>query len=269
MVGGRDYGKSPFNLATQGQRQPGSAFKPFILAEALRRGLGRRRSRRASASSRSLERAARRSSSSTTSRTSTPGQHARQRAHVLRQLRLRRGGHQARHEARRRLAERMGIRTPVSSNYAMTLGGLKQGVTPLDMAHAYQTFAARGNRSSAGRSARGERGPVGIRRVERNDELARVVTARTRDAQQRVLPRNAPTRDEMMPTSSSAAPHAAPNGAASARARPARPRTTATPGSSASATASPSPSGSATPTGSSRCRPTSRAGRSRAAPSRR
>ena len=39
----------------------------------------------------------------------------------------------------------MGIRTPVSTNYAMTLGGLKQGVTPLDMAHAFQTFAANGN----------------------------------------------------------------------------------------------------------------------------
>ncbi len=29
----------PFNLATQGQRQPGSAIKPFILAEALRQGI--------------------------------------------------------------------------------------------------------------------------------------------------------------------------------------------------------------------------------------
>ena len=28
----------PFNLATQGQRQPGSSFKPFILAEALKEG---------------------------------------------------------------------------------------------------------------------------------------------------------------------------------------------------------------------------------------
>ena len=38
----------------------------------------------------------------------------------------------------------MGIRTPVSTNYAMTLGGLQQGVTPLDMAHAYETFATGG-----------------------------------------------------------------------------------------------------------------------------
>src|SRR5215210_749086 len=39
MVGGDDYKAAPFNLATQGQRQPGSAFKPFILAEALTRGI--------------------------------------------------------------------------------------------------------------------------------------------------------------------------------------------------------------------------------------
>jgi len=35
MVGGRDYGKSEFNRATQMKRQPGSSFKPFIYAAAL------------------------------------------------------------------------------------------------------------------------------------------------------------------------------------------------------------------------------------------
>ena len=35
MVGGRNYHKSQFNLATQGERQPGSSFKPFVLAAAL------------------------------------------------------------------------------------------------------------------------------------------------------------------------------------------------------------------------------------------
>src|SRR5262245_1917397 len=39
MVGGQDFDRSPFNLATQAERQTGSAFKTFVLAAALRRGI--------------------------------------------------------------------------------------------------------------------------------------------------------------------------------------------------------------------------------------
>ncbi len=39
MVGGRNYHQSQFNLATQGERQPGSAFKAFVLAAALKAGI--------------------------------------------------------------------------------------------------------------------------------------------------------------------------------------------------------------------------------------
>ena len=39
MVGGYDYQEQPFNLATQGHRQPGSAFKPFTLVTALEQGI--------------------------------------------------------------------------------------------------------------------------------------------------------------------------------------------------------------------------------------
>ncbi len=35
MVGGRDFGRSSFNRATQALRQPGSAMKPFVYARAL------------------------------------------------------------------------------------------------------------------------------------------------------------------------------------------------------------------------------------------
>jgi len=35
MVGGRDYGITQFNRATQARRQPGSAFKPFVYVTAL------------------------------------------------------------------------------------------------------------------------------------------------------------------------------------------------------------------------------------------
>jgi penicillin-binding protein 1A len=39
MVGGANYHKNQFNLATQGERQPGSAFKPFVLATALKENI--------------------------------------------------------------------------------------------------------------------------------------------------------------------------------------------------------------------------------------
>jgi penicillin-binding protein 1B len=39
MVGGRDYGKSQLNRATDAQRQPGSVFKPFVYAAALESGM--------------------------------------------------------------------------------------------------------------------------------------------------------------------------------------------------------------------------------------
>ena len=39
IVGGRDYSQSAFNRASRSRRQPGSAFKPFVFAAALERGM--------------------------------------------------------------------------------------------------------------------------------------------------------------------------------------------------------------------------------------
>ncbi|MEQ1575413.1 MAG: PBP1A family penicillin-binding protein [Vicinamibacterales bacterium] len=39
LVGGSDFSKSPFNRAVRSRRQPGSAFKPFVYAAALEKGL--------------------------------------------------------------------------------------------------------------------------------------------------------------------------------------------------------------------------------------
>ncbi|HEX8030573.1 MAG TPA: transglycosylase domain-containing protein, partial [Vicinamibacterales bacterium] len=39
LVGGRDYQRSAFNRASRSRRQPGSAFKPFVFAAALGRGM--------------------------------------------------------------------------------------------------------------------------------------------------------------------------------------------------------------------------------------
>ena len=197
MVGGDDYSTAPFNLATQGQRQPGSAFKPFVLAAGAERAASRptrpgprarcrtaSRARRASASRRSR---------STTTRTPTPAcaRCARRRRSPTTPSTRRSASRSARARSPT-LARRMGIRTPVSHNFAMTLGGLKQGVTPLDMAHAYETFAAAaagftygtmspGAVDAQASSACPSPGPVGIRKIGKPDDgkLEPVDAART------------------------------------------------------------------------------------------
>jgi penicillin-binding protein 1A len=50
LVGGRDYADEKFNIALQGRRQPGSAFKPFVLVAALEKGISPQAGYRAPAS---------------------------------------------------------------------------------------------------------------------------------------------------------------------------------------------------------------------------
>ncbi len=63
----------------------------------------------------------------------------------------------------------MGITTPLSTNPAMTIGGLNVGVTPLDMAHAYETIAHGGERVSG--SLVSDLQPVGIQEVSAGNKL--------------------------------------------------------------------------------------------------
>ena len=168
MVGGTDYSEKPFNLATQGQRQPGSAFKPFVLATAIRRGISPSSTwtskRMVFDVPNSIEKFtvnnydSNYSGVSTLARATTFSDNS-----VFAQVGIKTGTKRI-----ARTAERMGIRTPVSSNYAITLGGLRRGVTPLDLAHAYETFATGGVLVSGSLGAR-KRGPVGIRKVTVRD----------------------------------------------------------------------------------------------------
>jgi penicillin-binding protein 1A len=166
MVGGRDYNAQPFNLATQGQRQPGSSIKPFILAEALTRGIGpgslwpsRKREFTVPGTNGREHFVVNNFEDAYSGVNSLVGALTVSDNSVYAAVGIHVGTKRVAH-----LARRMGIRTPISTNYAMTLGGLKEGVTPLDMAHAYETFAAGGYRVSGSLASAGE-GPVGIRSV--------------------------------------------------------------------------------------------------------
>jgi penicillin-binding protein 1A len=187
MVGGTDYAQAPFNLATQGQRQPGSAFKPFVLATAIRRGISPDSTwtskRMVFDVPHSIEKFTVNnydgtySGVSTLARATTFSDNS-----VFAQVGIKAGTKRI-----ARTAVRMGIRTPVSSNYAITLGGLRRGVTPLDLAHAYETFATGGVLVSGSLGAR-KRGPVGIRKVMVRDS-GRVRQKNMRRLR-RVLPRS-------------------------------------------------------------------------------
>jgi penicillin-binding protein 1A len=174
MVGGDEYNSAPFNLATQGQRQPGSAIKPFILAEALRQGVSVNSTWTSQKMTFDVPKSTEvftvnnyegaYSGVTTLARATTFSDNS-----VFAQVGIKVGTRRI-----ARLAERMGIRTPVSHNWAMTLGGLEEGVTPLDMAHAYQTFATGGelvygSLSPGAENRRNEiaPGPVGITRISR------------------------------------------------------------------------------------------------------
>ncbi len=147
LVGGDSFEDKPFNLATNGHRQPGSAIKTFTLIEALKQGVKPTdvfESRR-----KVLDYPGRPNSnfvvenyeSSYSGSASLASATARSDNSVYAELGLKVGTKNI-----ARLAHDMGIRTPVSTNPAMTLGGLEEGLTPLELAYAYSTLANGGKR---------------------------------------------------------------------------------------------------------------------------
>lgn len=143
MVGGRDFASQQFNVAAQGHRQPGSAFKPFVLVTALKEGVPPERTFECGPL-----------------RLKTPGgpdwqvtgagggrtgpmrlREATEKSvnSVFAQLVLEVGA-----DATVATARDMGITTRIDAVPAIALGGLQTGVSPLEMASAYGTLASGG-----------------------------------------------------------------------------------------------------------------------------
>jgi penicillin-binding protein 1A len=191
MVGGDDYNESPFNLATNGRRQPGSAMKPFTLVTALGQGV------------------------------STSNVYSSEPKEFPFKVRLDKNGkvlpdvfsvsnyadgyygssslYDATLHSDNSIyaelglsvgldeiastAKAMGVQTDLATKNeysvdggpfepyppALTLGGLEVGVTPLEMAHAYSTIANDGERVT-GSLASSKGGPLGIIHVREGED---------------------------------------------------------------------------------------------------
>ena len=171
MVGGNNFDKRPFNLATNGHRQPGSAFKPFILAEALKSGIDPNQTftskKKIFNQGKKNEFVVNNYENSYAGITNLARATATSDNSVYAELGLRVGTKRV-----KRMAEKLGIRTDISTNPAMVLGGLKEGVTPLEMAYAYSTIANHGKRVYGSLSP-SKKSPVAIAKVKDGNESQR------------------------------------------------------------------------------------------------
>jgi penicillin-binding protein 1A len=174
MVGGpiidgrEDFKQSPFNLASEGFRQPGSSFKPFTLAVALQHGYSPDSIIDSAPQDFIVPNSGGKehfivhnfgntySGPITLADATTISDNS-----VFAQVGINVGTHRI-----ARMAHAMGIRSPLSTNYAMILGGLKVGVSPLDMAHAYETLATGGNRVFNPQLGAPDEGPTGIAEIQ-------------------------------------------------------------------------------------------------------
>jgi penicillin-binding protein 1A len=166
MVGGRNYAETPFNLATNGERQPGSSFKAFDLAAALEDGISPESTWTSKQKVFIIPHTGgqekfvvHNDEGNYTGSNTLTGATAYSDNSIYAEVGLKVGT-----ERIARLAHRMGITTPLSTNPAMTIGGLTVGVTPLDMAHAYETIAHGGRRVSGTLADGGA--PVAIQEVD-------------------------------------------------------------------------------------------------------
>jgi penicillin-binding protein 1A len=146
MASSSDYGRSKFNLAAQGHRQPGSTFKVMGLMAALNAGV----SPSTQYTSRPLNFVdpkygpikVKTYSNSYKGRISLLSATLSSDNSVYQQLALDLGPDKVKEAARQ-----MGIKSKLNAYPSEVLGGLEDGVSPLEMANAYATIASGGWRN--------------------------------------------------------------------------------------------------------------------------
>jgi len=142
MVGGRDFTTQQFNAAVQGQgRQPGSAFKPFVLATALANGVSPEQTFSSGPIKIPVDGSVWSVTGSESGQDPMRLRMATEKSvnSVFAQLIMKTGPKKV-----VATAEELGLHSGIKPVPAIALGGLDTGVTPLEMADAYATFAANG-----------------------------------------------------------------------------------------------------------------------------
>jgi penicillin-binding protein 1A len=140
MVGGRDFDREQFNLAVQARRQPGSTFKPFALAAAIEDGISPDKTYAASGGTLHFDATSSwrvRNFDGAGSGTMTlraAMEHSVNAVYARLVMDIGPGSVAG-------MAQRAGITSPLDTYPSIALGALRYGVSPLEMASAYGTFA--------------------------------------------------------------------------------------------------------------------------------
>jgi penicillin-binding protein 1A len=174
MVGGPDFETKPFNLATLGHRQPGSSIKPFTLITALEEGISPYTTYESAPQEFHFGKNGQETFVVHNDEDSYLGScdivcaTTYSDNSIYAQLGLEGLEGKTIEDRTRSIAatiHKMGYSDPISTNPAMVLGGLREGVTPLGWAYAYMTIANDGDRVSGTLAPRPGDSPVAYTQV--------------------------------------------------------------------------------------------------------
>ena len=174
MVGGPNFDTAPFNLATQGHRQPGSSIKPFTLLTALEEGISPETVYESAPQEFHFGKKGKETFVVHNDEDSYLGSCSIICAttysdnSIYAQLALEGLKGKTIEDRTRSIARtihKAGYSDPISTNPAMVLGGLKDGVTPVGWTYAYTTIGNNGDRVSGTLAPRPGDSPVSYTQV--------------------------------------------------------------------------------------------------------